>query len=83
MNGWTDLAECRGMDPELFYPGRGRADELAAAVAVCNRCVMRAACLDDALAHETGYDGQRYGVRGGLSARARKYAARDARQVAS
>ena len=40
-------AACRGVNPEIFFPGPGkRPDE---AKAVCRRCPVKAECLDDAL----------------------------------
>ena len=56
--GWSHpLAECRGMDPELFLPQRGDATP-PAAIAACARCPVRAECLACAIDHkEVGYWG--------------------------
>lgn len=58
-------ARCKGLDPELFHPGRGESTEPAKAV--CSDCPVRLACLDYALAHR-----ERHGVWGGLSERERR-----------
>lgn len=61
---WQDRALCAGTDPELFFPGRGASSKEAKKV--CRGCVVRAECLDYALAAD-----ERYGVWGGLSERDR------------
>lgn len=60
---WRDVAACRGMDPDLFFPTRS-ADVPPEAARACGRCPVRDECLDDAIA-----DGVRHGVRAGLSPR--------------
>ncbi len=51
---------CADVDPELFFPGRGEPND--AAMAVCRRCKVREACLEDAL------DGrQEHGIWGGTT----------------
>lgn len=62
---WRSAAACRGMDPALFFPGRGR--PTAPALAVCERCPAREPCLAFALASR-----QLDGVWGGLSTRKRR-----------
>ncbi len=62
---WQRHANCMGVDPDLFYPGRG--DALAPAKAVCRSCVVRADCLEYALAN-----GEKFGVWGGMSERERR-----------
>jgi WhiB family redox-sensing transcriptional regulator len=53
---WQSRAACRGLDPELFYPGRGHRSVHAEAAELCLTCVVRPACLDHALHfEETGY----------------------------
>jgi WhiB family redox-sensing transcriptional regulator len=37
---------CTQVDPDLFFPEFGRADQAAAAKAVCRRCPVRQLCLD-------------------------------------
>ena len=65
---WRRHAACRDR-LELFYASDATSEAIA--VAVCAGCVVRQACLAEALADEadTGY---RYGVRGGLTASQRR-----------
>ena len=60
ITAWMTDAQCRGMDPELFHPGRG--ESLAEARAVCAQCPVRVQCLDWALTWP-----ERQGVWGGTS----------------
>ena len=60
---WKALAACRGLDPELFFPGRGRSTKEAQAT--CTDCPVRAECLESGL-HES------HGIWGGLSERQRR-----------
>jgi WhiB family redox-sensing transcriptional regulator len=61
MNDWRESAACKGKDPELFYPSNG--DRYCAkALVICAGCIVRLACLREAL--EFGPDEQ--GVWGGL-----------------
>lgn len=63
MKDWTDLAACRDMDPELWFPlGDG-----AQAKAVCAGCPVKADCLKFALVN--GLD---HGIFGGLDADQRR-----------
>ena len=57
-----DEAACQGMDPNLFHPYPGEQGEARQAKAVCERCPVREACLDYALA-----TWQRFGIWGGLT----------------
>ncbi|SEG87319.1 WhiB family transcriptional regulator, redox-sensing transcriptional regulator [Actinacidiphila yanglinensis] len=61
---WRKQAQCRGEDPELFFPvssaGSGMM-QTEKAKSVCRRCPVREQCLEWAL--ENG----QYGVWGGLS----------------
>lgn len=61
---WWRLGNCRGMGPELFYPGRG--EDASPALAVCRDCPVAEPCLEFAIAHnepgvwgETTADGRR------------------------
>jgi WhiB family redox-sensing transcriptional regulator len=62
---WSKKAACLGMTEEFFKKG----DHLGIgrAVAICEPCKVREACLDHALETE-----EEYGVWGGLSALERK-----------
>jgi len=56
---WQARAYCKGADLRLFFPGPGGSTH--AAKRLCSRCVVRAACLEHALAER-----EDHGVRGGL-----------------
>lgn len=55
MQDWRELASCRGVEPETFYPvgdsweGEGNAARAEAAKAVCARCPVQLECLSDAV----------------------------------
>ena len=67
MTGWKAQANCRGIDPEAFFPARGDIEGAEAAKAVCAGCVVRAECLEFAIATS-----ERDGIWGGLSGRERR-----------
>lgn len=74
---WSDLARCRGMDPEVFF-GRNLT-EARAAIRTCDRCEVRQQCLDYAVA-----EGIEIGVWGGLTERQRRaYVRNMGRRMAS
>lgn len=62
---WRKDANCRGMDPNLFHPGRG--ENTQAAVAACVGCLVIKECLHYAMSNNI-----KVGVWGGLSERQRK-----------
>ncbi len=64
---WRDIALCREVDPEIFFPPRG--SSARPAKQVCGACSVRAECLEEALSYFAQDD---YGIRGGLSERERK-----------
>jgi WhiB family redox-sensing transcriptional regulator len=64
---WLDDANCKGMDPNLFFPERGDSFTVRAAKAVCHACKVEHECLEYALdTHE------RFGILGGESERQRR-----------
>jgi WhiB family redox-sensing transcriptional regulator len=63
--GWQDLANCLGVDPDLFFPERGASTKEAKEV--CRGCVVRDQCLEYALAN-----GEKFGIWGGMSERERR-----------
>lgn len=74
---WRAEANCAGMDPDLFFAERGNCTEqVAQARAVCAGCVVREACLEEAL--ESGI---RFGIWGGKTTKERRRLRR-ARRVA-
>lgn len=62
---WTDLARCRGMDPDVFF-GRNLT-EARTAIRTCDRCEVRQQCLDYAVDQQI-----EIGVWGGLTERQRR-----------
>ena len=62
---WQRLANCLGVDPDLFFPERGASTREAKEV--CRGCVVRDDCLDYALAN-----GEKFGIWGGMSERERR-----------
>lgn len=62
---WQAAANCRGVDPELFFPQRG--ESTREAKQVCAGCTVRADCLDYAIAN-----GEKFGIWGGRSERERR-----------
>lgn len=63
--GWQDLANCLGVDPDLFFPERGASTREAKEV--CKGCTVREECLEYSLA-----TGEKFGIWGGLSERERR-----------
>lgn len=66
-NTWRDRAACLGLDTDMFFPHPS--EDPSAALAVCAACPVREECLTDALKVEPS--SKRYGIRGGLTAKAR------------
>ncbi len=67
---WVDLAACREVDPEIFFPisTTGAAlGQIHEAQAICTRCPVAADCLDWALRI-----GQDHGVWGGTTPEERR-----------
>lgn len=62
---WQSYANCNGVDPELFFPERGVSTREAKQV--CDSCVVRDKCLEDAL-----INGDIHGMWGGASERKRR-----------
>jgi WhiB family redox-sensing transcriptional regulator len=68
---WWDLAVCRDMPGDLFFPESRHGT--ARAKAICARCPVAGECLADQLGYEraTPMAGHYAGVFGGLSAKER------------
>lgn len=62
---WKALANCRGINADLFYPVRGESAEPAKAV--CRGCEVSIDCLEYALT-----SGEKVGIWGGMSERERR-----------
>lgn len=69
MNGqdlaWQDLANCRGADPDLFFPERGASTRTAKGI--CGECSVKNECLEFAIVSS-----EKFGIWGGLSERERR-----------
>ena len=66
-HAWRHEAACRDMDSELFFPTkRGHDADYRLPLSICRSCVVRQACLADALKTETTAGGM-HGMRGGLT----------------
>ena len=78
---WREVAACRGMADDTFFPDPGDTAAVNHAKTVCAGCPVRRACLAEALAEEGGRTkAYRFGVRGGKThgQRYAMYAARRA-----
>lgn len=62
---WYELGECQGVDPDLFFPGRG--ESTVEAREICDGCQVREQCLEWALEHA-----EKFGIWGGMSERERR-----------
>ena len=54
--GWRWFAACKGMDPDIFFAGKGRGANDHART-ICGRCPVRADCLRDLGKYEGGFVG--------------------------
>lgn len=63
---WLDGAECKGVDPAIFFPEKYESTHKQAK-AICQACDVRVECLQYAL--DTG---ERHGIWGGVSERERR-----------
>jgi WhiB family redox-sensing transcriptional regulator len=72
---WKQLAACRGVEPEIFYPVTD--EEAEEAKAICAACPVREMCLDFALGNR-----ERDGVWGGATERERRRILRQRRKSA-
>lgn len=68
---WMADANCRGLDPNLFFPERGESN--ADVKAVCRACDVQAECLAYAV-----NNGETKGTWGGLSEKERRRVRRNA-----
>ncbi len=65
IGNWTEESNCRGVDPDLFFPERGVSTREAKDV--CRGCIVRLECLEYSLEN-----GEKFGIWGGLSERERR-----------
>ena len=62
---WYHLAECLGVDGEIFFPEQG--ESARPAKSICAECAVRAECLEFALDRN-----EKFGIYGGRTVRERK-----------
>ena len=74
---WRARGNCRGIDPEIFYPDDDDDAMADAAKAICEGCCVRQACLEFALTQR-----EKHGVWGGLTERERRRILRQRRKSA-
>lgn len=72
---WRSRGACKGLNPEVFYPGED--EDPSEAKAVCAGCTVRVACLEHALRHR-----EKEGVWGGCTERERRRIIRQRRRSA-
>ena len=74
---WRQLARCRGVDPEVFYPVSDDDEAAEEAKSICALCPVREPCLEFALSTR-----EKNGVWGGLTERERRRVLRRRRKTA-
>jgi WhiB family redox-sensing transcriptional regulator len=72
---WQDLANCRGADPDLFFPERGASTRTAKSI--CRECQVRGECLEFAIVSS-----EKFGIWGMMSERERRKIRKE-RQIAA
>ena len=68
MDDWRNLAACKGLDPNLFFPTTG--ESINQAQAVCNTCPVTVECLHASF--DGNYGDVELGVWGGEGHRGRR-----------
>ncbi len=71
---WMELARCRNVDPEVFFPSDGLGVQVAQPY--CAECPVRELCLEYALENHI-----HHGVWGGVSERGRRRIAHNRRRA--
>lgn len=72
---WQDFANCRGADPNLFFPERGASTRTAKGI--CRDCQVREQCLEFAIVSS-----EKFGIWGMMSERERRKIRKE-RQIAA
>lgn len=62
---WQDLAACRAIPVEMFFPPAEQEAEVAKSI--CAKCCVRQPCLEFALS-----EAERFGIWGGLTSQERR-----------
>ncbi len=77
MRHWRDVALCRGLDPEIFFPDPDDEEAASDAIEICGECPARELCLEWAIARR-----EKNGVWGGATVRERRRIIRRRRRSA-
>lgn len=64
---WQQFANCRGVDPALFYPEAYDEATTRQAKEVCRQCAVQSICLEFSLVNR-----EKHGVWGGMTESARR-----------
>jgi WhiB family redox-sensing transcriptional regulator len=72
---WQDFANCRGANPDLFFPERGASTRTAKSI--CRECTVQDQCLEFAIVSS-----EKFGIWGGMSERERRKIRKE-RQIAA
>ncbi len=67
MSSWNNLAACRGLDIQVFFPDPAIDDEADPARSVCSDCAVQGVCLEAAIDRR-----EKNGVWGGCTERERR-----------
>lgn len=67
LGDWVEQAACRGLNPDLWFPGQGDNVTYRTAVTVCAGCPVQTECLDYAVSNRI-----RCGIWGGLGEHRRR-----------
>ena len=65
MPPWTEEANCKGADADVFFPERGASTRKAKSI--CRACTVQDDCLEFAIENS-----EKFGIWGGLSERERR-----------
>ena len=65
MPSWTEEANCKGADADIFFPERGASTRKAKSI--CRACSVQEECLEFAIENS-----EKFGIWGGLSERERR-----------
>ncbi len=75
---WRALANCKGIDTNIFFPSASDTEGIARAKEFCKRCRVKRECLEYAISHEgtRATPGEDLGIYGGLGYDERRLFAR-------
>ena len=61
MSEWQEQANCRGLNPDIFFPERGDVATYKLAKSVCAECVVQEQCLEENIYEKEGIWGNTSG----------------------